>query len=92
MTYIPWTVGPDAETTEEGVYSVWTDVPGAINAEIAGRICSLDHAHLIAATQELLGALKFAARVIEGENLDEALAGEYSIVQDALAKAEPNSV
>ena len=38
---------------------------------------------------ELLEALKFAARVIEGENLDEALGGEYSIVQDAIAKAEP---
>jgi len=46
------------------------------------------NARLIAAAAELLAALRMAVRVKQDNNLDEALAGEFDIFTDAIAKAE----
>jgi hypothetical protein len=43
---------------------------------------------LIAAAPELLAALRTAVRVMQDNNLDEALGGEFDIFTDAIAKAE----
>jgi hypothetical protein len=46
------------------------------------------NARLIAAAPEMLAALRTAVRVMQDNNLDEALAGEFDIFTDAIAKAE----
>jgi hypothetical protein len=51
-----------------------------------GVIADLLEARATAA--KLAEALRMACRVIEGENLDEAMAGEYEILTDALAQFE----
>lgn len=55
----PWAVAPDPEYPEEA-FSVYTDQPGHINAEIAGRICDAANARLIAAAPALYAALERA--------------------------------
>jgi hypothetical protein len=46
------------------------------------------NARLIAAAPELLAALRTAVQVMQDNNLDEALAGEFDIFTDSIAKAE----
>lgn len=45
------------------------------------------NAKLIAAAPELLAALKTAIKVMQDQNLDEALAGEFELFTDAVNKA-----
>jgi hypothetical protein len=49
------------------------------------------NARLIAAAPDLLAALETAVRVMQDQNLDEALAGEFEIFTDAIAKAKGQS-
>jgi hypothetical protein len=57
-----------------------------LREEIRYWLC---HASDLRATAaKLAEALRMACRVIEGENLDEAMAGEYEILTDALAQFE----
>ena len=46
------------------------------------------NAALIAAAPDLLGALKVAVEVMKDHNIDEAMAGEFEVFTDAIAKAE----
>ncbi len=41
--------------------------------------------HEQAVIEDLLAALELAARAIEANDLDEAMAGEYEIITDAIA-------
>ena len=45
------------------------------------------NAHLITASPELLKALQTAVHVMQDNNIDEAMAGEFEIFTDAIAKA-----
>jgi hypothetical protein len=45
------------------------------------------NAHLIAAAPDLLDALEIAISVMKGQDIDEALAGEFEVFEDAVAKA-----
>lgn len=44
--------------------------------------------NIVAAAPELLAALKMAAEYLKAANIDEAMAGEFEIITDAIAKAE----
>ena len=48
----------------------------------------LANARLMAAAPALLAALRVAIRVIEENDLDEAMAGEFEVLADAIAKCE----
>jgi hypothetical protein len=43
---------------------------------------------LVAAAPELLAALKIAVRALQDHDVDEAMAGEFETLTDAIAKAE----
>ena len=51
---------------------------------------SVDDKHWLAmrAAPELLSALKLAVQVMQDKDIDEALAGEFEVFTDAIAKAE----
>lgn len=66
-TELPLVVGPDPH--EEGYFSVWTNVDGAINAEIAGRIGNESDAWLLVYGREMLAALERAAERVERRSL-----------------------
>lgn len=67
---VPWVVGPDPDGKPD-CQSIWTDVPGAINAEIAGRICNPEHAHLFKAAPAMLEALRPLAALPIGAEIAE---------------------
>lgn len=64
----PWTVAPDPEYPEDS-FSVYTDIPGACNAELAGRICEDANARLIAAAPALYAACELVDRAAAGDGV-----------------------
>lgn len=92
----PWIVGNDPELDPDGAgewFSIWTDVPGAANAELAGRIGVEANAHLIAAAPDLLDAVSFALSHLQadyGNNREDARAEADLIaaLTAAIEKAE----
>ncbi len=80
---VPTLVSQGKDATAQ-VLDLWCmdDRQGERDANAALIVRAVNHA------DKLAEALKMACRVIEGENLDEAMSGEYEILTDALAAYE----
>lgn len=93
----PWKVGgvddlcvTPSDSTDERICVCWDPRPTEIED---GGLENHDdeiraNARLIAAAPELLAALKVAVKVMQDNDLDESMAGEFEIFTDAINKAE----
>jgi hypothetical protein len=85
----PWVVAPDPEWPDES-FSVYTDQPGHINAELAGRIGEEANARLIAAAPALRAAVAEAFDFICSRHDDEDAEEDHliALLDAALAAAD----